>query len=326
MSSTYPQRGKSNEVAELPLACSSEAEAVKFLERKRWGDTPCCPRCGSGSVYQMKDRKTGERNKRFLWRCRDCTGKQTQFTVRTNSVFEESLLPLRLWCRAYWEAGSCKNGVSALELSRKLQVTHKTALFILNRLRHAMSPGPNDPKLSGMVECDEVYLGGRPRPPSGVAKWPVAGMVVNKEKTPIVAMIQRNGPIRAKVLSRVTTDTIRKVLTENVDTGSALITDGGGWYKRPGRPFACHWTCNHLQGEYVNPKYPWAHVNTAESLFARIRRAIDGTWIAVSVEHLPKYVNHCAFLMETSKMTDGQRVAELIRRSNNKRLKYRKPA
>lgn len=75
---------KSQVVAELPLACSNETAAVEFVERQRWGSEPACPRCGDTNVYQMRDRKTGERNKRYLWHCRGCG---EQYTVRIGTVF-----------------------------------------------------------------------------------------------------------------------------------------------------------------------------------------------------------------------------------------------
>lgn len=131
-----PVLAKSDVIDNLPLACANETAAVEFLEAKRWGDSPSCPHCGSVAVYKMMSRN-GERNARFLWRCRDC---KKQYTVRANSVLAESLLPLSKWCRAMWMATTAKDGISALELSRVLQVNYRTALFILHRLRHATRP------------------------------------------------------------------------------------------------------------------------------------------------------------------------------------------
>ncbi|MEX2217514.1 MAG: transposase [Phycisphaerales bacterium] len=166
---TRPELAQTELVEELPAACASEAAAAEFLERRRWGDCPGCPHCGSANVYQMRDRKTGERSKRFLWKCRETKGTPEQrcgkmFTVRTNTVYAESLIPLRKWCRALWETATAKNGCSALELSRRLQVTYKTALFMLHRIRHAMADGEaTPPKLTGTIEADEMYWGGRAR-------------------------------------------------------------------------------------------------------------------------------------------------------------------
>ena len=144
-SSKRPELAASEVIGELPLACADETAAVEFLERKRWGDCPCCPHCGSVEVYKMTARD-GSRNKRFMWRCKDCT---KQYTVRVNSVLSESLIPLHKWCRAMWMTATAKNGVSALELKRTLQVNYRTALFVLHRLRHAMTEDYTPaPKLS----------------------------------------------------------------------------------------------------------------------------------------------------------------------------------
>ncbi len=148
-----PELAKSDLIEELPLACCNEQAAVEFLETKRWGDLPCCPHCGSVTVYRMTARD-GSRNKRFMWRCKDC-GKQ--YTVRANSVLAESLIPLAKWCRAMWMTATAKNGESALEFKRTLQVSYRTALFVLHRLRHAMAHDPStDPKLTGTIEADET--------------------------------------------------------------------------------------------------------------------------------------------------------------------------
>lgn len=142
---------KSDSVAQIPLACADETAAVEFMEAMRWGDEPFCPRhgCGSLDVYQMKDRKTGERNSRYLWRCRDC-GRQ--FTLRLGTVMEDSPIPLRHWCFAFWRACTSKKGVSALEIKRQTGLSYKSALFLMHRIRFAMNgAGNNDAPLSGDV-------------------------------------------------------------------------------------------------------------------------------------------------------------------------------
>lgn len=100
---------KSEILEALRIATNSEADAVKFIEQQRWGGEPACPRCGDLDVYQMKDAKTGERNKDYRLRCRGC---KSMFSVRTGTTFEESRLPLRVWVYAFWKACSSKKGIS----------------------------------------------------------------------------------------------------------------------------------------------------------------------------------------------------------------------
>src|SRR5436309_2683617 len=149
---------KSSIVSALPRACSDERAAVEFLERQRWGASPACPRCGATDVYQMRGRD-GKRNKRFLWLCRGCG---EQFTVRIGTVFEDSRIPLRHWCYAFWAASTSKKGASTLEICRQCQISYKSALFLMHRIRWAMAPDHGmAPKLSGTVEADETYVGGK---------------------------------------------------------------------------------------------------------------------------------------------------------------------
>ncbi|MBS0187494.1 MAG: IS1595 family transposase [Planctomycetes bacterium] len=312
-----PQLAKSPVIAELPVACADEAAGVEFFERKRWGDCPCCPNCGDVDVYQMKDRKTGQRNKDFRWRCRGCS---KLYSVRTGTVFEESLLPMHKWARAVWEASVSKNGVSALELSRKLEITYKSALFMMNRLRFAMQQDPsNPPKLTGTVEADETYWGGRPRH----KRKGITGNPPGKPKTPVFAAIQRNGEVRARVLPSVTAANLREALTECVDPSARLVTDDLNLYWKAGKPFARHDRVKHSVGEYVNKEDPTLHSNTIESFFARLKRKLHGTHHNVSKKHLHRYVTEAAFMYNTREMNDGERVESLIRQTNGKRLVYR---
>ena len=151
---------KSEIIEAIPRACADEAAAVEFMEKMRWGDEPHCPHCGDSNVYQMRDAKSGERSHRFLWRCRGC---KRQFTVRIGTVLEDSRISLRHWCYAFWAACSSKKGVSALQIKRQTGLTYKSALFLMHRIRWAMADDHATPtKLSGTVEVDETYVGGKP--------------------------------------------------------------------------------------------------------------------------------------------------------------------
>src|SRR5690606_26101738 len=113
----------------LRAATQSEQAAVEFFEQHRWNGAPACPRCGSVNVYKMAGRNGG-RNADNRWRCRDCKVSK-MFTVRTGTVLEETRLPLRVWAFAFWRACASKKGIAALELAREMEITHKSALFVL---------------------------------------------------------------------------------------------------------------------------------------------------------------------------------------------------
>lgn len=297
----------------LKNASVNEAQAVAFLEKQRWGCEPACPRCGSVGVYQMKGRD-GERNKDYRWRCRDCS---QFFTVRTGTVFEETRLPLRVWVYAIWKACSSKKGISALQLAREMEITHKSALFVLRRIRHGL--GEVEPeKLMGTVEADEVYIGGKPRY-KGVSRRGGGA-----DKIPVAGIVQRGGDVRFRMLERVTADQLGNFIAENADLSCRLITDELPAYKQVGKAFICgHETVTHSAGEYVRAGTD-VHSNTVEGVFSLIRRGVMGTFHSVSRKHLPNYLNEFQFRWNTRKMDDGQRVSAAIKQIDGKRLEYRK--
>ncbi len=295
----------------LRAATVNEAVAVEFFEKQRWGDTPCCPRCGDTDVYKMMSGQ--ERNRDYRWRCRGC---KQMFTVRTGTPLEESRLPLTIWAYAIWKAASSKKGISALQLSREMEITHKSALFVLRRIRHGLGE-VNPPKLTGTVEVDEVYLGGRPRY-RGVSK---RGR--GTEKTPVLGMVQRDGDVRFRALERITADRIHEVIAENADHTCRLITDEFRMYRTIGRTFeGGHGTVRHGAGEYVR-RGTDIHSNTIEGVFSLIQRGLMGTFHSVSRKHMPNYLNEFQFRWNTRKLDDGERVQRAIKMIDGKRLQYR---
>lgn len=298
----------------MPLACADERAALEMFETQRWGGTPCCVHCGDTNVYTIKDRESGERRIDGRWRCRGC-GKQ--YTVRVGQIMEESPIPLHKWAYAFWAAASSKNGVSALEMSRKIQISYKSALFMMNRIRWAMTTDPTPgPKLTGTVEADETYVGGRPRH----RRTGITGNHPGKPKTPVFAAVQRGGSVRTRVLANVTANNLRDALTESTDTSARLVTDDLNLYWAAGKPFARHDRVKHSKKEYVNAADPTIHTNTIESFFARVKRQINGTYHAVSKEHLHRYVGQAAWLYNTRGLNDGERITNLIRSANGRRL------
>jgi transposase-like protein len=306
---------KSRLIEEIPLACSDELAAVEFFERRRWGKTPCCVLCGSVDVHKMVDSKTGQRNKRYLWRCHDC---KKQYTVRIGAVYEESRLPMRHWAYAFWRAATSKKGVAALEIQRHCQISYKSALFLMTRIRFAMAPDTDNPKLTGTVECDETYVGGKPRPGTGEHK---RGR--GTKKTPVFAAVERNGRIRRQVLTNVSGKTLKGAICELVDQQARIVTDDFVSYNGIGKEFAGgHHTVAHSTKEYVRGDI---HTNTAESSFAILKRGIMGIYHSVSKEYLHRYLWQFDFMWNCRKMNDGERTAAAIRCGEGKRLMYRQP-
>ena len=242
------------------------------------------------------------------------------FTVRTGTIFEESRLPLRVWVYAFWKACSSKKGISALQLSREMEITHKSALFVLRRIRHGLG-SENAPKLTGTIEADETYVGGRPRRFFGYTHKHKTGR--GTHKVPVMGVVQRGGDVRFRLLDRLTSDRLSEVLAENADLTCRLITDEYVGYQGVGKAFqGGHEAVKHAIGEYVR-KGTDVHSNTIEGVFSLIKRGVMGTFHSVSRKHLPNYLNEFEFRWNTRKLDDGQRVARAIRQVDGKRLEYR---
>ena len=241
------------------------------------------------------------------------------FTVRTGTIFEETRLPLRVWVYAIWKACSSKKGISALQLSREMEITHKSALFVLRRIRHGLGEVV-EPRLKGTIEVDELYVGGKPRY-KGVSK-PGRGA----DKTPVVGIVQRGGDVRFQMMERVTSMNISRFIAENADLSCRVITDEAPVYKFVGKFFeGGHEVVTHSAKEYVR-KGTDVHSNTVEGVFSLIRRGVMGTFHSVSRKHLPNYLNEFQFRWNTRKMDDGQRVSAAIKAIDGKRLQYRESA
>ncbi len=305
---------KSEVVEAIPLACSDETAAVEFLEKQRWGNTPACIKCGSLEVYKMTDAQTGERNRRYLWRCRNC---KEQYTVRIGTVYEESRIDLRHWCYAFWRACTSKKGVSALEIKRQCQLSYKSALFLMNRIRFAMAPDPDHPKLTGTVEVDEMYIGPRkPRYP-GTSK-----RGHGTSKTPVFCAVQRGGQIRRRIIADVSGFTLKAAIREEVDSRARIMSDENNAYYGIGREYVSHETVCHSTNEYARGE---VHSNTAESTHALVKRGIVGIYHNVSREYLHRYLWQFDFMWNNRQMNDGERTIAAIKAAEGKRLMYKDP-
>jgi transposase-like protein len=313
---------------QIPLACADEAAAVAFLEMQRWGDTPNCPRCGDTDVVMMKARD-GSRNARYLWRCRGCL---QQYTVRVGTIMEDSPIPLRHWCLAFYRAAASKKGVSALQIQRETGLTYKSALFLMHRIRWAMAPAnEQEPKLGsggGVVEYDETYIGGKPRYPArkGVAvRYKGKAKDFTDRKTAVVGGVERDGRVKAKVVDSTRAAEVAKHVREMVDTSAVLMTDESVIYKVVGAEYAAHRRVKHALGQYVKYSTVGEQITTnrIEGFWAGLKRQLHGTHHAVTRKHLHRYVSEVEFKYNNRTLSDGERTVKLIQACDHRRLTYR---
>jgi transposase-like protein len=261
----------------------------------------------------MKDAKTGKRNRRYLWRCRDC---QEQYTVRIGTVYEESRIELRHWCYAFWRACTSKKGVSALEIKRHCQISYKSALFLMNRIRFAMAPDPDAPKLTGTVECDEMYIGPRKTRYKGMS-----GVGRSTSKIPVFCAVSRQGELRRRIVADVTAASLKGAIREEVDRRSRIVTDEFAAYRGLGKEYAGgHATVSHSTKEFARGDI---HTNTAESSHALVKRGIVGIYHNVSREYLHRYLWQFDFMWNTRMLNDGERTVLAMRAAEGRRLMYR---
>jgi len=202
-----------------------------------------------------------------------------------------------------------------------MEITHKSALFVLRRIRFGLGAGENAPKLTGTVEADETYVGGRPKRFFGYTHKHKTG--AGTDKVPVLGIVQRDGDVRFQLSDRVTADRLSEFVAENADLTCRLITDEHRGYLGVGQTFAGgHHSVKHSIGEYVK-KGTDVHSNTIEGVFSLIKRGIHGTFHSVSRKHLPNYLSEFEFRWNTRKLDDGSRVAKAIRQVDGKRLEYR---
>lgn len=302
-------------IAALRIASTDERSAVEFIEARRWAGAPTCPWCACTNVYKMAS-ATGGRERHFRWRCRGC---KKMFSVRTGTVMEESRLPLRVWVHAFWRACASKKGISALQLSREAAIDYKSALFLLNRIRAAMSDwnGPAAPKLTGTVEVDETYVGGKPRP--GTPRKMGAGPM-GTDKAPVFAMVEREGDLRMVPVHHVSAVTLRPIIAANIDLSSRLMSDDSTVYRGISKDFTerGHHVVRHSRKEYAAPN--GVHSNTVESAFSLLKRGIIGTYHSVSRKHLGRYCDEFAFRWNHRYVTDDVRADAAILKCAGKRL------
>lgn len=320
---------KDDILPQLPRACSDERAAVEFFEAMRWEDQPACAKCGSVDVYQMRS-ENGGRQVNYRWRCRDC---KAQYTVKTGTIMEDSPLPLTVWAFAFWQACASKKGVSAKQIERQCQISYKSALFVLHRVRWAMVETHGRP-LTGTVEVDEKYVGGKARPMSKQERERI--LAEGKElphrprgrgrgkHVPVIAAVERaSGKVRTFVVADVTAENLKSALQGMVSPKATLHTDESNVYVGIAKDYAGHESVNHSQKEYARGDVT---TNNAEGFFSRLERCIVGIHHRVSRPHLHRYVSHMEFLHNNRHTTDGVRVRTAIQMADGKRLTRKQPA
>lgn len=322
-----------SEITLSSLGKVTEAEARRMLERIRWPHGPVCPHCGViGEAKRMRSSEDSDTQLRDgVLNCRAC---RKPFTVTVGTIFEGSHIPLAKWLLGFYLYASSKKSLSALQLQRQLDLgSYRTAWHMAHRIRHAMQNDPNPGKLSGVLEADETYVGGKPRRKAGQtfkkdlgspARRQAAALKMLDKRVPVAVLVSRDGKARARALDKVTGENLRAFLKEHADeTRSTLHTDEHKGYVAPGRGFAGgHHAVKHAQGEYARGS---VHSNTAESFNSLFKRSVLGAWHHVSREHIQRYLDEQCFRWSHRKVNDGERTVAALDRVAGVRLYYKRP-
>lgn len=293
---------------EAILYFSDPVNCREYLVARRWPNGVTCPRCGSTKVVFME--------KYNRWQC-NVAHDARQFTLKTGTIFEDSPIGLDKWLTAMWQVVNCKNGVSSYEVHRAIGVTQKTAWFMDHRIRFALGMGSAD-KLSGEVEVDETFIGGKARNMHVEKRRRRITGTGPKDKAAVMGILERGGKVRAMVVPSRKKKTLQAEVKKHVEAGAALYSDALKSYDGLENEYA-HQVIDHAIA-YVDGK---VHTNGLENFWSLLKRGINGTYISVEPFHLFRYLDEQAFRYNHRKdMNDGDRFDVAVRQIVGKRLTF----
>lgn len=302
-----------------------ELSTRKYFEQIRWGKTPKCAYCGSKTI--------GERNSDFRFHCKKC---QRSFSVTTNTRLHNTRLPLKNWLYSFAIVSDAKKGISAKQLERNLGVSYETAWNIGHKIRELMIVENEKIELSGILEMDETYIGGKPRKfndgttsdvrkqfkipalderikelkDAGISlrrgRGNSAKSAVNPKrgrgtaKIPVAGIVERSGNVIAEVMTKTTYTDLKKLVNKHVDKeDSLMITDEYKGYNRFSE------IIEHIKIDHEKLySYKGVNTNSIESFWAIVKRGIIGQYHQVSLKYLPNYVAEFVFKYNNRKEDD----------------------
>jgi transposase-like protein len=283
---------------ELFEAIPDEQAAIDYFKAIRWANGEFCPYCGHDKVYPFSNGR--------MWKCAQC---RDRFSIRVGTIFEDSKIPIRKWLAAIWFITSHKKGIASTQLAKDIDVTQKTAWFMLHRLRHAARTRSFNRQLRGTVEADEGYFGGKERHKHKSKRG-------KTKKVVAIGLLERQGELRVHPIKA--TGDLGKHVVAHVEQGATLMTDEHGAFSGFGAIYDHH-TVNHSKEEYVRGN---VHTNSIEGFWGLLKRQIYGIHHFVSTKHLHRYMNEAAWRYNRRGLNDAPRMAEFLGRADG-RLMYR---
>jgi transposase-like protein len=297
---------------------ADEQVCIDTVAMMRWPNGPECAACLAAAPRQhwLKNQRR--------WQCREC-GKQ--YSVKVNTVFEDSPIKLDKWLTAMWLLANCKNGISSYEIARDVGVTQKSAWFMLQRIRLAMKNGSvlKLGSAGGPVEVDETFIGGKPKNMHADKRLKQKiGMNGYAEKAIVVGMLDRDTrKVRAKVIPNVRRETLQAAVLNGIERKATVYTDGWPGYDGLKTQEFIHDTVNHAT-EYVKGNI---HTQGIENFWSLLKRGLNGTYVAVEPFHLDRYLDEAIFRFDNratkdNPLNDADRFLLAVSQISGKRLTY----
>jgi transposase-like protein len=293
---------------------SNPNNCIDYLAIRRWPDgRVICPTCSSDKVKFNAERR--------IWQCSSHHPKR-QFSIKVGTIMEDSAIPLDKWLMAMWMVTNCKNGISSYEIAKDVKVTQKSAWFMLHRIRLAMQDEISGNKLSGHVEVDETFIGGKARNMHLDKRERRITGTGGKDKTIVFGALERGGKIRTAVISDRKRAALQVEVKKHVEAGSALYSDALKSYDGLAQEYA-HKVIDHAE-KYVDGQ---VHTNGLENFWSLLKRGISGTYVAVEPFHLFRYLDEQVFRYNNrgnreNKVTDSDRFDMIVRKIIGKRLTF----
>jgi transposase-like protein len=257
-------------LAQLMVDFDTDTECRAVLEKLRWPDGVKCLRCESDKISRISTRKQYD--------CNEC---RYRFSVTTGTIFHDSHLSLQKWFMAILIVCEAKKGISANQMKRTLGVAHKTAWYLCHRIRKAMTD-VSDTRLTGTVEVDETYVGGKGK-----------GYDWRNRRAMVLGALQRNGRIILRTGKTHSSDVLKGFVRDAVDDNCArIMTDEAHGYQGIEDHNTKHETVQHSAKEYVRGD---VHTNSIEGAFGLFKRSIVGSFHQISHKHLDRYLDEFEF-------------------------------
>ena len=294
---------------------SNPDNCIDYLAIRRWPNGKVvCPACGSDKVSQFNPT-------RRTWKCAKHHARR-EFSVKVGSICEDSAIGLDKWLTALWLLSNCKNGISSCELARDLDVTQKTAWFMLHRIRLALQDETFGSKLGGEVEVDETFIGGKARNMHLDVKQRRITGTGGRDKTAVMGILERGGYVRAQVVPSRKKNVLQAEVKKHVEAGAALYTDFLLSYEGLASEYA-HKVVDHAE-KYVDGQ---VHTSGLENFWSLLKRGISGSYVSVEPFHLFRYLDEQVFrynnrATKKRNVTDADRFDMAVRKIFGKRLTF----